>query len=406
MQAMLARLVQGPGVRLVVSFPDLSYRSGVRCCSCQQQLKLAMDQAGDIIRPVRRGPQKQHLTDEQLARGDRLLPRQLVLQGTERRSHLAAAASSSIAVPACDEGESAGHTSNSSHAAADQQDRLYHAGEVAAASSNAVDAMGDDDTLGMMRLEQSALAASPGDVRIVEAISEPGTSHAGSSQQARPHNGNWDRPRHQRPDHFLSLRIRSDRVREVFQLVQSSLIDHDPALQRALVSCDSAHLTVLVLAIGGNDDALARAMDALASCQQALAATGLSTRRGEFQIQLSGLSSFRDEVLYLAVADGPDKERLHQLANCIRQHFMDNGLFDRHMNKNFTPHLTLAKLSKMQWAGRGSHRKRIPFEAYRSHAGIDAGVVTLSSLELCSMTAPKVDGYYKVISSIPLAMVS
>jgi 2'-5' RNA ligase len=67
------------------------------------------------------------------------------------------------------------------------------------------------------------------------------------------------------------------------------------------------------------------------------------------------------QVLYLDLQRDEGYERLVNLAGATRQHFAEAGVADSDTAQGFTPHITVAKLSKMQagrhWRGGQSCRK-------------------------------------------------
>lgn len=87
------------------------------------------------------------------------------------------------------------------------------------------------------------------------------------------------------------------------------------------------------------------------------------------------------QVLFLAVREDEGLERVRAVAAAAREALEDAGLLGAGGGA-FTPHVTVAKLSKMPWR---SHMKRIPADAYAPCANISGGSVLLPAVQLCRM---------------------
>ena len=77
------------------------------------------------------------------------------------------------------------------------------------------------------------------------------------------------------------------------------------------------------------------------------------------------------QVLYLDLKKNEGYERLVSLAGAARQHFVKAGIADGNSAQEFTPHITVAKLSKMHWRGRQSCRKIPQVHARGAPGGTD-----------------------------------
>lgn len=71
-------------------------------------------------------------------------------------------------------------------------------------------------------------------------------------------------------------------------------------------------------------------------------------------------------------------------------------------DREFTGHVTIAKLSKIRSKRRKSGVKlnKIPEEGYAQQVSIAAGVVLVTELQLCQMQGRESGSYYKVRKSI------
>ena len=250
----------------------------------------------------------------------------------------------------------------------------------------------------------------------------PSWRRGGSSRPVRP------RPAPPpRPDHFLAFRLAHEgTVTAAIKTVQASVLAHSPHLRPALVDAAAAHITLGVLRLPD-----AAAVEAAAACLQAAAAA--NGQPEPMSVIFEGLSHFRDEVLFLDLRRDEGEARLRQVAAALRDHFRQAGLLPQ-ADRDFTPHVTVAKLSKMQPWGRGGGRGRrggrgggrrwggggeqptaedagpagpavptaIPPEAYNNNNSVCSGPVQLVEVQLCAMQGRQEGEYYQVVASATL----
>lgn len=130
------------------------------------------------------------------------------------------------------------------------------------------------------------------------------------------------------------------------------------------------------------------------------------------------------QVLFLEIEHGMMSDRIALLASVLSDHFTTNGL--KNNGKDFNPHVTIAKMSKMYF-GRGQWRKKernqdkceennevddtcpekerltfMPEDSFIDLADIEAGAVTISELHLCEMGGREPNSYYNIAAQIPL----
>ena len=102
-----------------------------------------------------------------------------------------------------------------------------------------------------------------------------------------------------------------------------------------------------------------------------------------------GYNIFR-QVLFLGAREDAGLESLRRVATTSQEALRGVGHLGGGRGGAFAPHVTIAKLSKVPWR-RGQQRLRqIPRGAWASCAGISAGAVTLSAVQLCRMGVRKV----------------
>ena len=176
--------------------------------------------------------------------------------------------------------------------------------------------------------------------------------------------------REPRPDHFLALQLsHHPDVSSALNNIQSSIASHSPHLKPSFIEPASAHLTLGVLSL---PDELSKE----AATAALRGAVGSAKLTSPCPITLQGLGHFRNEVLYLEVAEGDSRIVLDQLVAAVRGYFIDQNLLLQ-ANRDFVPHVTIAKLSKMKpWGGGrktytrnwNRNRKKKENEVQGSHA--------------------------------------
>jgi 2'-5' RNA ligase len=249
-------------------------------------------------------------------------------------------------------------------------------------------------------------------------INEPGNEgerpSTSGNQRRRP---KINTPKEPRPDHFLALRLSHDpTVISTITTIQNAIAKHSPHLQPSFIDPISAHLTLGVLHLP--DDATKEAAQAALLDAATAVAAVLDT---PCCVSLCGIGNFRSQVIFLDLADGNGgsgsggntggREAALQLAATVRTHFQEQGLLLQ-ANRAFVPHVTIAKISKMQpWTNNYKSRRKktqaeveaeqltIPTESYSALSSISSGAVRLSEIQLCAMEGRQPGEYYKVLAS-------
>ncbi|EEC05823.1 A-kinase anchor protein 7, putative [Ixodes scapularis] len=109
-------------------------------------------------------------------------------------------------------------------------------------------------------------------------------------------------------------------------------------------------------------------------------------------LEFKGLANFGGKVLYVKTADEGAHGRLQTLSDVCLEEFVKANL-DLSAHKDFKPHLTLAKLSRV--TKRERVVKRIEAEWYSEFAEESFGSQRVNGVQLLSMNKPKDErGYY------------
>lgn len=199
----------------------------------------------------------------------------------------------------------------------------------------------------------------------------------------------------QRPNYFVSIPITNPQIRAGVEAVQAGVIQRDPRLSRALIPTGSLHITLLVTHLGSQEqvDSAACALDHSRQCVVEL----LEGR--ELVLPFSGVSSFKNEVVFVQLTEGEHVNKLTEIAEAVRRTFVEQGIAVTD-DKAFKPHLTFMKLSRAPKL-RSQGIKKLDPELYAEFSQQQFGDETLSRIDLCSMLKKKTpDGYFHREKSI------
>ena len=199
-----------------------------------------------------------------------------------------------------------------------------------------------------------------------------------------------------RPTHFLSLRLPDPSLHANVARVQAVIVANERRARGCEVPPAKSHLTAFVLSLA-SDESVERAKAALAECA-ALVAPGSSPPR----IRISGLASFRQQVVFAQVQPSDDLDRVAALVRDAHRLFDRAGLSPPSLG-SWTPHLTLLKISRSK-PRKGKPPPKLPAAAYEDlpASSLDFGEHELGALELCAMQGGGVDGFYPVLASVSL----
>lgn len=223
--------------------------------------------------------------------------------------------------------------------------------------------------------------------------------HEASGQSQKKQNDAKRRYDGKKPDSFLAIQLaQHPTVVDAVRNIQASLTRHNPQLQRVCVVPTKVHLTLGVMRLD-TPEKLQKATAVLKGLK-----TTLKWVAAPLSFNLKGLSTFRNEVIFLEVAEDDRREALTKLATCVQNEFVNEGLMEPEQ-RPFTPHVTIAKMSKVPPKARKKvlGATKFPTEAYEEHLNVNAGEVQASNVQLCSMDLPPGDsGYYHIHSVFEL----
>jgi 2'-5' RNA ligase len=152
-------------------------------------------------------------------------------------------------------------------------------------------------------------------------------------------------PPRPRASHFLSLRVRSPAVLDAIAAMQAAQCAAEPALAPFAVEPVRLHLTVLVLALP-SPEAVRHATAAFrAICSSLIPA---HYPDGNCAVDLAGLGTFSERVVFIEVVPSRAKDRLCAFAAAISDAFQhgEHALPPEYLlASKFVPHATVYKLS-------------------------------------------------------------
>jgi len=261
----------------------------------------------------------------------------------------------------------------------------------------------------------AALLAAPKDADERAPSVSVGAPVSGAAAASRPSAPAAPSAAAARPTHFVSLRITNPELLASLASIQGAMTAFDPRYAPFLVPQGTFHLTISLLALPGKPELRAAAVDtAVKTLRQAaprirellhaglggdsvadaasVVAAAASSASGPLSLTLRGVSSFNDAVVFADVARDEARSRLSAVAAFLADEFEKAGVGcaankrtkgdskkkkhqcgkgkpkskhaesatpavagtqEEEQHESFTPHLTLAKLSRAAPAGKG-----------------------------------------------------
>lgn len=193
------------------------------------------------------------------------------------------------------------------------------------------------------------------------------------------------RPQALRPTHFVCIRLTNRRLVRSVLAVQDAVCAADPRLRGACIEASALHVTLLTLRLKRPEEERA-ALSVLRSCADAVS----RSLPAEFRLTFEGVSAFgRGRVVYTPpVGDG--EQRLRSLHERLRSRFAAEPgvqLVGQERRGGFTPHATIAKLSRPQQ--RELCASSIDPGSYAAAACRTLGVQCVDGLWLCKIARPE-----------------
>ncbi|NXT01694.1 AKA7G protein, partial [Jacana jacana] len=195
------------------------------------------------------------------------------------------------------------------------------------------------------------------------------------------------RPR-ETPNYFVSIPITDDQILDRIEDVQELIFTKEPNLLRALLPVQTMHLTIIVAHLGTEEEV----KKAVLALKQSKAKVEAILQGKDLNMTFHGIGQFNNQVIYVKMLE-EDQKMLSRIAEAVEECFTEMNL-DISGSKDFRPHLTLLKLSKVPRLKRRGFRK-ICSDLYKEYEDSYFGTEVFSQIDLCAMRKKKQEsGYY------------
>ena len=194
-----------------------------------------------------------------------------------------------------------------------------------------------------------------------------------------------------RPTHFVCVRITDNRVKENVSKILEHFTAQAPPLREGCLPLTALHVTLCMVRLE-NDRQISVAQEVMKSATSHF----LHILPRCSGLEFTGVSNFRERLVYVKVAPCP---ALETFVFFLMEQFQAAGLRTPGNHKEYTPHVTLVKLSRP--IQRELHPGMISPALYQEFIDTPVGSNRFETLSLCSMSAPKLsDGFYLRLSEI------
>ncbi|XP_042903963.1 A-kinase anchor protein 7 isoform X1 [Parasteatoda tepidariorum] len=191
------------------------------------------------------------------------------------------------------------------------------------------------------------------------------------------------------PNYFIAVQVTDQQVHYSVKLIQDHMLLQNEQLTKCMIARSTMHITLMVLHIKDTDD-YSKAIKALSAVYQEYNSI---ISNEPVRLEFCGLGHFQNRVLYVKLEKNNSYQLLCDLAKKVCIHLEKVGLFSTDKRKEFTPHLTIAKLDLKKKSSRKI--KKINPLWYEDFADLYLGCDTIKSLQLLKMQGRKTTlGYY------------
>lgn len=194
-----------------------------------------------------------------------------------------------------------------------------------------------------------------------------------------------------RPTHFVSIHITDPEVVKNADAIQSHIVSHTPELKEGCLQISALHVTLCMVRLDSEQQAATAKM-----VLESMVPHFIHILPRCVEIEFTGVDNFRERLVYAKVAKNSALERI---VSCLIECFQLAGLRTLGNHDEYTPHMTLVKLSRpMQ---RDLRTASISASTYLPFKDKLIGKQQVDALHLCSMTDPKqADGFYKRVCRV------
>ncbi|VDI32135.1 Hypothetical predicted protein [Mytilus galloprovincialis] len=192
------------------------------------------------------------------------------------------------------------------------------------------------------------------------------------------------------PNYFVAIQITNPEIIRGIGDVQTGMCKSNEFLKKAMIPIPTLHLTLRVACLE-NDEEISRMTKALDQCVE----TFNKDSKEMITLDVKDIESFRNEVVFANVQKDECLTQVIKLSDILEECCQTNYVPSSD-GKGFTPHITIAKLTKLPFKLKKNIKKIDP-STYSSYKNDQFGKQLVTCLQLCSMHKPKDrTGYYHV----------
>ncbi|KAK7501229.1 hypothetical protein BaRGS_00007714, partial [Batillaria attramentaria] len=206
-----------------------------------------------------------------------------------------------------------------------------------------------------------------------------------------------------RPNYFAAIQITNQEIKDGIGEVLASVEKCNKKVKPAFIPLDLLHLTLAVMHLP-DEEAVQKAKAALDDYKERHHPI-MEESEGDdaLTFDVSGISNFRNQVVFAQISEGPALKRLTRIAETIQLCLSEQDITA--VDKNgFKPHITIMKMSKNPNQLRKGGVKKISEDLYKESKSRQFGLQTVATIQLCAMTKPKKDNYYHIEHEVALTV--
>ena len=194
-----------------------------------------------------------------------------------------------------------------------------------------------------------------------------------------------------RPTHFICMRVDDENVIAELKKVVSYITKLSPQLSECLINVSALHVTLCMLKLT-TDQHIETARKVLNDEKLQF----ISLLPPCVKLSFTGIDNFRERLIYVKVKPEP---ALSKFVSHLIERFQAAGLKTPGNHEEYTPHITLAKLSRPKQ--KELNTNIINPACYQPYIDTSLGYQSVSCIHLCSMHAPaQEDGFYLCYDTI------
>ncbi|CAF0975567.1 unnamed protein product [Brachionus calyciflorus] len=191
------------------------------------------------------------------------------------------------------------------------------------------------------------------------------------------------------PNYFLCIKINNQKIIQACAGIQQEILKNNPLLEKSIVKIETLHITLLACYLQDKEE-----IDLFNSKLVDNKRLLFENLNNKFEITFKGLSTFRNQVVYVDLIKDDHFNKLIQMQKELVKiaQLINVPLFE----KSFSPHMTLMKLSKAKSLIKKGIKK-IDKQFYEHLNETEFGIEPVNQIHLCSMREKHPEtGFYKI----------